>query len=616
MDMRIAPRTSEDLTTRPGKLGGTSSMLMLVSIFVVIAAIYLAKGVLVPFTLAVLFSFLLSPVCDWLEQWKLGRVPAVVLTAVVGFSVLAVVAWIAAVQISQLAPQLPEYQKNIKAKINSVNEYAVVALNKLTHSTETMGENLSPTAPTSEPKGTFEHPYLVRVLSSPASPWQMFGGMFGTLLEVLGTAGIVIVFVVFFLMRREDLRDRFIHLAGKGHLTVTTQMLEDAGSRVSRYLSILLLLNVTFGICIGIGLYFIGVPNAALWGILAGTLRFIPYIGPWISAVMPVGLSMAISTGWSATILTILLFVVLELLNNNFLEPWLYGQNTGISPVAVILAAVFWTWVWGPVGLLLATPLTVCILVVGKHVPQLAFLDILLGTEPVFSPPMRIYQRLLAGDQEEAADVFDGYLERLPLVEAYDAILIPALATAETHSQLGELSKEKHQFILQGLREIIQERDDRRQPALIGVGEPTEPEPLATTDAHLPQLRVLCLPARDEGDEITALMLAQVLATAGCHVEAVAIADLSLEMVDRVAQFKPDVICVSAMPPAAVMHARHLCRQLRCRFPQMHLAVGLWDSRSNIAKASERIGCGATVVITLAKAQEHIRGLISSQLPR
>jgi predicted PurR-regulated permease PerM len=228
----------------------------------------------------------------------------------------------------------------------------------------------------------------------------VFGGMFGTLLEVLGTAGVVVVLVVFFLFRREDLRDRFIHLVGKGRLTVTTQMLEDAAARVSRYLSILFLLNVTFGFSIGLGLYLIGIPNPILWGILAAAFRFIPYVGPWIAAVMPIALSLAISTGWVAPILTVSLFVVLELINNNFLEPWLYGRNTGVSAVAVMLAAIFWTWLWGPVGLLLATPLTVCVLVVGKHIPQFAFLDILLGTDPVFEPKMRVYQRLLAGDQE------------------------------------------------------------------------------------------------------------------------------------------------------------------------------------------------------------------------
>ena len=288
---------------RPDEIAKPSWMLTLASIAVVVAALYLAKGVLVPLTLAVLLSFLLSPVCDWLERRRLGRIPAVLVTAILGFTVLGVVAWTAVVQMTHLAPKIPEYQNNIQAKLNSVNEYAAAALSKVTRTAQGMGQNLSPSEQADEPQGTDELPFSVRVLSSPASPLQVFGGMFGTLLEVLGTTGIVIVLVVFFLVRREDLRDRFIHLVGKGHVTVTTQMLEDAATRVSRYLSMLFLINVTFGISVGIGLYLIGVPNAILWGILAAALRFIPYIGPWIAAAMPIGLSMAISTGWVAPLL-------------------------------------------------------------------------------------------------------------------------------------------------------------------------------------------------------------------------------------------------------------------------------------------------------------------------
>ena len=281
---------------------------------------------------------------------------------------------------------------------------------------------------------------------------------------MLGSTGIVIILVVFFLVRREDLRDRFIRLVGKGQVTVTTQMLEDAATRVSRYLSMQFLINATFGISVGIGLYLIGVPNAILWGILAATLRFIPYIGPWIAAAMPIGLSMAISTGWVAPILTVGLFVVLELFSSNVMEPWLYGKNTGVSAVAVLVAAVFWTWLWGLVGLLLATPLTVCLLVIGKHVPQLSFLDILLGNEPVFEPKKRVYQRLLAGDQEEATELVDDDLENKPLVEVYDTVLIPALAlTAETDWHRGELDEGRHKFILQSLKEMIQERGEGQQ---------------------------------------------------------------------------------------------------------------------------------------------------------
>jgi len=592
----------------------------LASTAVVIAALYLAKSLLVPLTLAVLLSFLLMPVCSWLERRRLGRVPAVLVTALLGFTMLGMVSWIAVIQMSHLAPKLPEYQKNIQEKLGSVNEFAATTLSKITKQTLEVGQIPLQSEQTAEPLGTTELPFSVRVLSSPMSPLQIFRGVFGTLLEALGTIGIVIVLVVFFLIRREDLRDRFIHLAGKGQVTVTTQMLEDANTRVSRYLSMLFLVNVTFGISVAVGLYLIGVPSAPLWGILAAVLRFIPYIGPWIAAAMPIGLSMTISTGWAAPLLTAGLFVVLELFSNNFLEPWLYGKNTGVSAVAVLMAAVFWLWLWGPVGLLLATPLTVCLLVVGKHVPQLSFLDVLLGNEPVFAPEKRIYQRLVAGDQEEAAELLEELLLKQPLVEVYDTVLIPALAMAETHWHRGEYNDGKHKFILESLKEMIQERIERQQEmqeqAEIGDKPESHEDTGLVNLIDSPKLCILSLPARSEADEIAAMMLAQVLETKGCAVQTVSVTSLASEMVELVEQRKADVICVSATPPGAMMHARYLCKRLRRQFPALKLVVGLWNTQGDLDKSREHIGCGATVVATLADAQQQLRPLIQQRLPR
>jgi hypothetical protein len=436
---------------------------------------------------------------------------------------------------------------------------------------------------------------------------------------VLASTGIVIVLVVFFLIRREDLRDRFIRLVGRGQVTLTTQVLEDAALRVSRYLSMQLLINVIFGAVIATGLYLIGVPNAVLWGILATMLRFIPYIGPWIAAAMPIGLSMAISTSWLAPILTVALFVVLELVTNNVLEPWLYGKNTGVSAVAVLLAAIFWTWLWGIAGLLLATPLTVCLLVIGKHVPHLSFLDTLLGNEPVFEPKTRVYQRLLALDQEEAAELLDGYLEHKPLVEVYDTVLIPALALAETHWHRGELADGRHTFMLQSLKEIIEDLGQRQvelqaETAAKDTSE-ANGDSASVVVPDSPPVCILCLPARDEADEIAATMLAQLLDTSGCIVQAVSVTARASEMVDLVEQRQPAVVCVSATPPAAVMHARYLCTRLRARMPKVNLVVGLWDTPGELTKAKKRIGSGAIVVATLADAQEQIRLLVQSHLP-
>lgn len=599
----------------------TKSVWMLASVAVVVAALYLAKGVLVPLALAVLLSFLLSPVCDWLERRKLGRIPAVLVTAILGFAVLGTATWAAVVQMTELAPKMPEYQENLEGKLHSTNAYVSAALDKVTKAAQGFGQNLSQLEPAEEPQGTDEQPFSVRVLSSPASPLSVIGGTFGTLLQVLGTVGIVIVLVVFFLVRREDLRDRFIRLVGSGEANVTIRVLEDAATRVSRYLLMQLLINATFGVLVAVGLSVIGVPNAILWGILATILRFIPYIGPWIAAAMPIGLSMAISPGWIAPAMTLGLFVVLELISNNVLEPWLYGKNTGVSAVAVLLAAIFWTWLWGPVGLLLATPLTVCLLVIGKHVPQLSFLDTLLGNEPVFEPKTRVYQRLLAGDQEEAAEFLDEYLESTSLVEVYDTVLIPALALAEIHGHRGELAEGRHRFILQSLKEIVEDLG-QRQPETEADAAAEEtcnainafPSSALTS---LPPVCILCLPARDEADEIAATMLAQLLETNGCIVQVISITARASEMVDLVVQRQPAVVCISATPPAAVMHTRYLCSRLRARLPKVNLIVGLWDTPGDLTKAKERIGPGKNthVVATLADAQEQVRLLIKPLLP-
>ena len=550
---------------------------------------------------------------------RLGRIPAVLVTAILGFTLLGVMAWVAVVQMTHLSPKLPEYQTNIQAKLGSVNEYAANKWSQITKKTPGVGVNPLLPAKVDEPKGTTELPFSVRVLSTPMSPMQVFGGMFGTLLETLGTIGIVIVLVVFFLIRREDLRDRFIHLVGKGHVTVTTQMLEDANTRVSRYLSMLFLVNVIFGTSVGIGLYLIGVPSAILWGILATALRFIPYVGVWIAAAMPIALSLA-STGWAAPILTVGLFVVLEVVNANVLEPWLYGKHTGVSPVAILVAAVFWLWLWGPVGLLLATPLTVCLLVIGKHVPQLSFLDILLGTEPVFEPKKRIYQRLVAGDEEEADELLEELLKDKPLVEVYDTVLIPALALVEAHWHRGEFNDGKHNSIVESVKEIIQDRIERQQELqaqeIAADTHETNADSGQVDVIDSPRVCILSLPARSQADEIAAMMLAQVLETTSCVVQALSVTSLASEMVELVERHKADVICVSATPPGAMMHARYLCKQVRRRFPKVKLVVGLWDLQGDLNKAKERIGCGATVVATLADAQEQIRLLMQEFLPQ
>jgi predicted PurR-regulated permease PerM/methylmalonyl-CoA mutase cobalamin-binding subunit len=595
----------------------------LASIAVVVAALYLAKGVLVPLTLAVLLSFLLTPVCDWLERRKLGRLPAVFATVVVGFAMLGAATWTVVVQMAELAPRVPEYQRNIQAKLHSINDNLSLALNRFTESAQ---EELDATVPLEVPAGKSgrhsDPTYAVRLIPVQTSPLEILSGTFGTILQVLGSTGVVFLLVVFFLIRREDLRDRFVHLIGRGHLTVTTQTLEDAATRVSHYLATQFLLNLCFGILVSAGLSLIGVPNAILWGILATILRFIPYIGSMIAGAMPIGLAMAISTNWIAPVLSLGLFVALELVVSNILEPWLYGKHTGVSAVAVLVAAVFWTWLWGSVGLLLATPLTVCLLVLGKHVPQLSFLNILLGNEPVFELKTRVYQRLLAGDPEEAAELIEQALEHSSLAEVYDTVLIPALALAESDRRRGDIDEGRQKLIFQSLKDMIDDLGERqrKRPLQQSNGEAVEPRKNAdlviVSTSEKPC--ILLLPARNATDEIAATMLAQLIETSGFRVEIVSETVLAGELADLIAQRQADVVCISAMPPAAATHARYLCKRLQRNFPEGRLIVGLWNAQGDLAKARTRIGCEAAVrvVATLAQAHEQIQVVLQPLLVR
>ena len=609
--------------TATKELNRTPTALTIAAAAVVIGALYLGKGLLIPLATAILLSFLLSPVCNWLERRGLGRVPSVLLTVVFGFTLLGSLTWTAIGQITSLAPKIPEYRTNIEAKLSSVNSYAVTAIQRLTQSAQSMGEKISSTGVTNEGASTDlgkgGELYAVRVVTDPSSPLEIVAGLsgsFGIALQILGAAAIVNVLVVFFLAQREDLRERFIRLIGKTHVAVTTQTLEDAGSRITKYLSTLFFMNFMFGASISTGLYFIGLPNAILWGMLAGVLRFIPYFGPWIAAIIPIVLSMAISPGWLAPLLTVSLFVALELLNNNLLEPWLYGKNTGVSSVAVLVAAFFWMWLWGPVGLLLATPLTVCLLVVGKHVPELSFLGVLLGSDPVFEPHERVYQKLLAGDIDEALDTVDVQIEKTSLTEVYDTILVPALRLTETHWHLGKLADARYEFIIESFREMIQDHGERnRKPQQLRSDSDSEPMKGETVGQSATKPRwpaVLSLPARSEADEIAAGMLTQVLTLAGNQAYTISLQALEGDLQKLFERHKNiDIICVSAMSPAAVMHARNLCHRLRVQFPDVRLLVGLWDFHNDLPKATSRIGCEAIIVTDLKSAQEVVASMVT-----
>jgi len=581
-----------------------SWLLTMASIAIVIGGLYFAKGVLLPFILSVLISFLLTPICNWLEKRRIGRAASVLVAVTLTFSILTTITWIAVTQMSDLARNMAQYQSNIEVKLRSVKSYVGTTLKGMKKTTDTLEESMGSEVVSSQAGGTSMNPYAVKVIPSPPSPLDYFGNIFGPLLEGIVEAGIILVLVLFFLFRREDLRDRFIRLVGQGQVTGTTDALADATSRVSRYLLVQLCINIGFGTIVAIGLYFIGIPNALLWGLLTTVLKFIPYIGVWIAAAAPTAVGFAIGDGWGAPILAFGLFAVLEFMVGNFLEPILFGKHTGVSAVAILIAAVFWAWLWGGVGLLLATPLTVCLLVIGKHVPQLGFLDILLGDEPVFEPKLRVYQRLLAGDQEEAIELISDIRKTQTLAEVSDTVLIPALGMAQRERYRGEIDAFRLEFIVRSMKGVVEEIGETLDAEKASANETVEAPETEPVDPTVPSPEnwktartALCFPAAGEADEVAALMLSQVAQNAGFLSRTVPFQAEPSDIVKILQEAKSDLLCIAALAPAAVTHARSLSRLLHLHAPHTRIVIGLLGFQGQLAAAEARLGTGPMIEV-------------------
>ena len=405
----------------------------------------------------------------------------------------------------------------------------------------------------------------------------------GPLLAPLATAGLVVIFVIFVLLEREDLRDRFIKLAGAGDLQKSTQAINDAAARVSRYLLMQLLVNLSYGIPIGIALYFIGVPNAVLWGLLAAVLRFVPYLGPFLAALFPIALAIAVDPGWTMLFWVVGLFLMAELVSNNVIEPWLYGSSTGLSSLAIIMAAIFWTTLWGPVGLFLATPLTVCLVVIGRYVPRLEFLGILLGSDPVLAPEERLYQRLLAGNLEEAVELAEDYVDEHSSREFYDNVGIPALRLAENDRQRSTTDTTYRRLVADTAICVVREVEDHvREKAGFG-DEPNE----QAGEGRVPsagEARILCLAGRTELDRAAVEMMAQVLGERGIGARVLPPIAVSQGALGQLDLHGVDVVCLSYLHPQPQVYARYICRRLRRRAPHIKLAVCCWNPAPGIGQ--------------------------------
>ena len=570
----------------------------------VVCGLYFGRELLVPLALAALLTFMLAPLVTRLQR-RLGRVTSVLIVVAMIFAAAGAVGWVLTRQAVDLANQLPNYKDNIRTKLRSIQVPSEGPFSKFSKTMEELKKDLpgsnndeSQLKPDvakadEEPKAT-----QVEVVSSKDQRLEFVQGVLVPVLGPLGTAALVLLLLIFMLLQREDLRNRLIRLIGQGRISATSQAMDDAASRVSRYLLMQLVVNVSYGIPVAIGLYFIGVPNAILWGALSTVLRFIPYLGPWIAAAFPILLSLAVSPDWMAPLLTIGLFIVLELFSNNVMEPWLYGSSTGVTPMALIVAALVWTWLWGPVGLVLATPLTVCLVVMGRRIPKLAFLSILLSDEDPLTPAEDCYHRLHRVGEQDEMELVDSYLKSNPLSALFDSVLIPVVAAAETDHRLGLLETEQLEHIEQGLNEILVELELQQDTTLV-------PEP-ALGEATV--YRVCCVPAKAYRDQLAGDMLVQLLHQTGYNALSATAKKLSAEQVAWVRDANPEVICISVVAPTTILHARYLCAKLRRSFPELKIIVGLWGNTEKAAEAAQVLSdSGADEVITtVAEAVERV----------
>jgi predicted PurR-regulated permease PerM len=599
-----------------------------ITIIFALAALYLAKDVFIPLALAALLAFLLTPAVKLFEGWTLPRVPAVVLVIVFAFSVIGSLGWVAANQLIEVLNELPSYRANIHKKFEAFHGPAKGSLAKATESVKELSKELSAPAPdhalpgppsAQEPRPgsapgsttTEDHPLPVRVIEAPSTPLQYVASMLGPLLGPFGIAVMVLVFAVAMLIKREDLRNRLLRLIGQAQLNLATEAFDDATTRVSRYLRLQFLINATFGALIATGLYFIGLPSAILWRVLAGIFRFVPYLGAILGGSLPFVFALALFDNWDQPALCLALFAVAEPVVAYVVEPSLYGTHTGVSSLAILVAAAFWTTLWGPIGLILSTPLTVCLVVLGRHVPQLGFLHVMLGDEPVLTPASQFYQRLLAMDQREAEAVAVHFLKEHSLVELYDDVLIPALSMVEDDRHKMALDETREQFFQQSLTELIAAFADYGSEEGKNAGPGNQrifPEGVSGP-AVRPKTRLICLPASDKADEIATAMLAQVFESAGYITVFCPVHTQPKELLATISPERGDTLCISALPPFALMNARTTTKALREQFPELRILLGLWSYSGGGANADTRLekAFNVEVVSTIRQALECVQ---------
>jgi predicted PurR-regulated permease PerM len=583
---------------------------MLVICAVVVAALYFGRDVLVPLALALLLSFVLAPGVTRLRRWQVGRVTSVLIMVAFAFLVIFSLGAVITQQVTILGANLPQYEYTIRGKLRSLQQTAAGAglVERASELLRDLRNEIkepppAPPSPGSSPPNPEPQPVPVRIQQPAPGPLEVIQSVLGPLITPLATSGLVIVFAIFILLQREDLRDRLIRLMGTRDLHRTTQAITDAARRVSRFLVAQTIVNALCGATVCIGLWIIGVPNPLLWGTLVMALRFVPYVGWIIAAAFPLALSVAIDPGWSMLVWTGALFLAIELAVSYAVEPWVFGSSLGLSALAVVVSATFWTWLWGPIGLLLSTPLTACLATLGRHVPHLQFLDVALGDRPVLEPEESFYQRLLAGDPAEAAEQAEAYLREKPLSYYYDDVVLPALTLAQSDLERGALDGAAQGRLLLTVQEVVEDLADyddvvpAPEPSLASRVLPesirAEPEKAGAELALplAPHLKpeelpaewrgtvVHCVASRSDLDEAAAAILATLLGKHGIGAAAMSWRSVAAVGSPPVDPQAVRIVCLSCLSPQFSAHLKFLIRRLRRRYPQTTIIAGFWSLR-------------------------------------
>lgn len=571
---------------------GTSGLLLLATSVVIVAGLYLGRSVLIPITLAILLSFLLAPLVEALDRMRVPNALAALLAVVLALGVIVGIGGLIGSQVADLVGQVPQYASTIEMKVTAVQHFMSSRFDAVIRDIgHPFGEAPAPHtaagAPSAQaPASSGPQPVPVEVHAPPTSAVTIAEKIVEPLIDPLGSLAIVFIVSTFILAQRDDLRDRVIRLFGASDLHRTTIAMDETARRLSRYFLAQLAINMSFGAVIGLALYVIGLPTPLLWGIIAMLLRFLPYIGSPLASVLPTLLAAATSPGWTEVACTVALFGGLEAVTGQVVEPLVYGRSTGLSPIAVVVAAIFWTWIWGPIGLILSTPLTLCLMILGRHVERLEFLDILLGDRPALRPDESFYQRMLAGDPDEAQEQAEAFVRDASLAKYYDEVAVPGLQRAAFDADRGALAGEQLERVRESANALIEDLVDE-----------TDPAPSSAASWQAEHGVVVCIAGRGPMDETAARMLAQLLGERGIAARVVPHRAVSRAEITSLPARSTAMLCLCYLDlGGGISHIRFLLRRLRRAVPDRAILVGLWptdapamqDDRTRAAIGADR----------------------------